>query len=176
MYLIDANVWLHRLLDHDHSEEVEQFLDVVAPNELSVTDFTLHSLGVILDRLNRRQAFLDLVRDVVIEGGVEVVSLAADRMERLVACMDDEELDFDDAYQYVAAEDLAADLVSYDQDFDRTARGRRTPAEIVAEIRSTSEDLEPQAEEEASDTEQDGKTEEAAVERSRPPEDASTKS
>ena len=158
MYLIDANVWLHRLLDHDHSQEVEEFLDVVPPAELLVTDFTLHSLGVILDRLDRRQVFLDLVRDVVIEGGVEVVSLAADRMERLVTCMDDEELDFDDAYQYVAAEDLAADLVSYDQDFDRTTRGRRTPAEIVAEIRPLSEESGPQAEEEPPDTGTDGAT------------------
>ena len=79
-------------------------------------------------------------------------------MERLVTCMDDEELDFDDAYQYVAAEDLAADLVSYDQDFDRTTRGRRTPAESVAEIRPLSEESGPQAEEEPPDTGTDGAT------------------
>jgi predicted nucleic acid-binding protein len=35
-------------------------------------------------------------------------------------------LDFDDAYQYVAAEKHSMALVSFDADFDRTDRGRRT--------------------------------------------------
>ena len=37
-------------------------------------------------------------------------------------------LDFDDAYQYVAAEFHGLTLVSLDVDFDRTPRGRLTPA------------------------------------------------
>jgi hypothetical protein len=40
-------------------------------------------------------------------------------------------LDFDDAYQYVAAEKYDLQLVSFDADFDRTERGRKTPAEVV---------------------------------------------
>ena len=40
-------------------------------------------------------------------------------------------LDFDDAYQYVAAEEYNLTLVSFDSDFDRTERGRKTPAEIL---------------------------------------------
>jgi len=41
--------------------------------------------------------------------------------------------DFDDAYQYVAAEKHNLILVSFDADFDRTKRGRRTPADILGE-------------------------------------------
>jgi predicted nucleic acid-binding protein len=37
-------------------------------------------------------------------------------------------LDFDDAYQYVAAELHGLKLVSLDADFDRTPNGRLTPA------------------------------------------------
>jgi len=44
-------------------------------------------------------------------------------------------LDFDDAYQYVAAEKYDLTLVSFDADFDRTPRGRRTPGEMILEIR-----------------------------------------
>jgi predicted nucleic acid-binding protein len=33
-----------------------------------------------------------------------------------------------DAYQYIAAEQYDAPLVSFDADFDRTERGRLTPA------------------------------------------------
>ena len=36
-------------------------------------------------------------------------------------------LGFDDAYQYVAAERCGLTIVSFDRDFDRTERGRKTP-------------------------------------------------
>jgi uncharacterized protein len=42
-------------------------------------------------------------------------------------------LNFDDAYQYVAAEKHDLTLVSFDADFDRTERGRKTPAEVLGE-------------------------------------------
>jgi predicted nucleic acid-binding protein len=40
-------------------------------------------------------------------------------------------LDFDDAYQYVAAEKHDLTIVSFDSDFERTGRGRKTPAEVL---------------------------------------------
>jgi len=41
------------------------------------------------------------------------------------------ELDFDDAYQYSAAAKEEMRLVSFDDDFDRTDRGRSTPRDIL---------------------------------------------
>lgn len=38
-------------------------------------------------------------------------------------------MDFDDAYQYVAAEKRDLTIVSFDRHFDGTPRGRRTPGE-----------------------------------------------
>ena len=40
-------------------------------------------------------------------------------------------LDFDDAFQYVAAERFDLQLVSFDADFDHTPRGRMTPAQAM---------------------------------------------
>lgn len=40
-------------------------------------------------------------------------------------------LDFDDAYQYAIAERYGLIIVSFDSDFDRTERGRKTPAELI---------------------------------------------
>ncbi|MCF6148000.1 MAG: PIN domain-containing protein [Candidatus Kuenenia sp.] len=37
----------------------------------------------------------------------------------------------DDAYQYAVAEKYGLTLVSFDTDFDRTARGRKTPVKII---------------------------------------------
>ena len=42
-------------------------------------------------------------------------------------------LDFDDAYQYVAAEKYGLTIVSFDNDFDRTERGRETSDRLKSE-------------------------------------------
>jgi len=43
-------------------------------------------------------------------------------------------LDFDDAYQYTATEKYGLTIVSFDSDFDRTERGRRTPGEMLGRL------------------------------------------
>jgi uncharacterized protein len=43
-------------------------------------------------------------------------------------------LDFDDSFQYAAAERFDLKLVSFGTDFDRTPRGRMTPAQVLAEL------------------------------------------
>ena len=53
MYLVDTNIWLERLLDQAKSEEVGRFLSDTPPNQLIISDFSLHSIGVILDRLDK---------------------------------------------------------------------------------------------------------------------------
>ena len=40
-------------------------------------------------------------------------------------------LDFDDAYQYAVAERYGLTIISFDSDFDRTERGRKTPEELL---------------------------------------------
>jgi len=52
VYLIDTNVWLERLLDQERSEEVGQLLSNIPSEDLFITDFAFHSIGVILARLN----------------------------------------------------------------------------------------------------------------------------
>lgn len=46
--------------------------------------------------------------------------------------MTDFNLDFDDAYQYALAERYDLTIVSFDSDFDRTARGRQSPSQIMS--------------------------------------------
>ena len=41
-------------------------------------------------------------------------------------------LDFDDAYQYAVAEKYGLAIVSFDADFDRTERGRRSPKQVLS--------------------------------------------
>lgn len=70
MYLVDTNIWLERLLDQERSAQVGQFLVEMPTKRLLMTDFTLHSIGIILSRFHRREVFIRFVDDVLIEGGV----------------------------------------------------------------------------------------------------------
>lgn len=132
MYLVDTNIWLERLLEQDRSGEVEQFLDHVPSDQLLMTDFSLHSIALILTRLGRQADLLRFIQDLFVDGSVTVVTLEPSAMQQVVAAMDGFGLDFDDAYQYVAAQAYEATLVSFDRDFDRTPAGRVTPAEALA--------------------------------------------
>ena len=137
MYLVDTNIWLERLLDQERSAEAGQFLDRIPTDQLLMTDFTLHSIGVILDRLERREVLLQFVDDVFLEGGIGLVSVPPEAMHRVVAVTEQFGLDFDDAYQCVAAERADAMIISFDGDFDRVGRKRQTPAEILRERDAT---------------------------------------
>jgi hypothetical protein len=131
MYLVDTNIWLERLLEQERSAEVGAFLEQTSTDQLAMTDFSLHSIGVILDRLDSQNVLLEFVDDVFLQGEVGLISVQPEAMHRLVVVMEQFKLDFDDAYQYVAAEQTGAVIVSFDGDFDRTKRKRKEPIAIL---------------------------------------------
>ncbi len=135
-YLLDTNIWLERLLAQSQSETVGLLLDAVPTDRLLMSDFTLHSIGVILGRLKESTVFKQFVQDVLLDGEVSLIGLSPDAMHRLVAVMEHHQLDFDDAYQYVVAEQEDAVIISFDADFDRTERGRMSPAQVLATEKS----------------------------------------
>lgn len=131
MYLLDTNIWLERLLGQEQAKIVGDLLDQLPTEEICMTDFTMHSIGVICSRLKQGAVFAKFVQDVLIDGGVLVVSLPPAAMQRVEVVMNSYDLDFDDAYQYVAAEREQATVVSFDKDFDKTTRGRQTPGQVL---------------------------------------------
>ena len=96
-----------------------------------MTDFVLHSIGVILGRLGQLETLSRFSRDLFIEGAIRLVRLGPEDMECIIDIMERFHLDFDDAYQYAAAEKYNLVLISFDGDFDRTERGRTAPAELL---------------------------------------------
>jgi predicted nucleic acid-binding protein len=133
MYLLDTNVWLERLLDQENSEDVGNFLGQTSSDQLFITDFSFHSICIILTRFNRSQTLIDLVQDLFLNGSVGLLRLQPQEMVLVVAFMDEFNLDFDDAYQYVAAVQNNLVIISFDSDFDKTALGRKIPAQILAQ-------------------------------------------
>ena len=133
MYLVDTNVWLERLLNQDKSDEVGKFLSRVPAGDLYLSDFTFHSICVVLTRLAKSSALLDFVQDVFVDGGVNLVSIKPHDTQDLVNVINAHNFDFDDAYQYLAAKQNDLILVSFDTDFDRIENARRAPGEILSE-------------------------------------------
>ena len=74
--------------------------------------------------------FARFVADALEQAGTRLLRLSAVDMKALLAVRKQFGLDFDDAYQYVAAEKFNLTLLSFDKDFDRTPRGRLTPSAI----------------------------------------------
>jgi hypothetical protein len=132
MFLVDTSVWLELLLEQQKADEVRQFLARHEAIELAITEFSLYSIGIVLTRLKEDEAFADFLADTLEGSGVLLIRLDATGLRELLGVRRKFGLDFDDAYQYVAAESHGLTLLSFDSDFDRTERGRKTPAEVMA--------------------------------------------
>lgn len=129
MYLVDTNLIAEILLRQAKAGEVKRFLESTAPEDLYLTEFSLYSLGIILLRRKMHDTFLRTVDDLLLTGGIRLARLGAEDMQDIVHAARRFNLDFDDAYQYATAEKYNLIIVSFDGDFDRTERGRKTPAE-----------------------------------------------
>jgi len=131
MYLVDTNVWLERLLNQEKSSEVRQFLDYFPSEHLCITDFSLHSIAIILDRLKRLGSLREFVDDLFLKGAVVLIRLEPGDIPNLIGIIERFGLDFDDAYQYLSAEKHNLAIVSFDTDFDRTKLGRKAPIDLL---------------------------------------------
>ena len=129
--LIDTNILLEIILEQEKADEARALLSRTDEHWLCMSDFGLHSIGLLLVRRKQPDIFRQFVQDVIVDGGVAVSSLAAEDMESVLEASEKFNLDFDDAYQYAAAGKHGLILVSFDADFDRTQRGRRTPSQIL---------------------------------------------
>lgn len=127
MYFLDTNLLLEILL----AQEVKEFLLRARRDQLFLSDFSLYSIGTQAVRRGVPEAFVKMVDDLILQGAVCIAQLPSSDMQRLVQVAQQFGLDFDDAYQYVLASQRNFHIVSFDADFDRTDRGRKTPLAIL---------------------------------------------
>jgi len=129
--LLDTNVFLEVILRQERAEEAGAVLAAYDRHELFITIFSLHSVGVPLFREGKHDAFQQFLADMILDVGTAVIALSPEEMQGMASAARKFKLDFDDAYQYVAAEKYGLTIVSFDGDFDRTELGRKTPAEVL---------------------------------------------
>ena len=137
-YLLDSSIILEGLLLQARADEVRELLLQAPNNTLYLSDFSLHSIGLILTRAHLHRVFLEFVEDMLVSGYLQLVSVPPEAMPELVEHQTRYRLDFDDAYQYTVAELHRLEIVSFDADYDRTARGRKTPEAVLEELSASS--------------------------------------
>lgn len=94
-----------------------------------MTDFSLYSIGIFLVRQKQSEQYTRFLEDLE-ERDIQILSLSPDELKQVPPVCTKYALDFDDAYQYVAADANNLKLVSLDHDFDRIPVGRVHPKDI----------------------------------------------
>ena len=130
MYLVDTNIFLEALLGQDKKNDVQSFLQRIDLRTIFITDFSFHSIGIILYRLKNFALFSSFTEDIIVDG-VGILSLLPEELKTLELTAVKFNLDFDDAYQYTVAEKYEMQLISFDTDFDRTDCKRMEPIEVL---------------------------------------------
>jgi uncharacterized protein len=116
MFLVDTNIFLEILLGQDKKEVCKRFLAKNIGN-LNITDFSLHSIGVILFRYSKEDIFRKFVEDVMPD--TKILSLPMELYKDIVIVKKNLNLDFDDTYQYSVAKYYGLKVVTMDKDFEK---------------------------------------------------------
>lgn len=129
--LLDTNIFLEIILSQDRADEAKELLLKSGQHEFFITDYSLHSIGLLLFRKKQYEAFHAFVEDVLVNSGIGLLSLDSDEMDNVISASQKFSLDFDDAYQYAIATRYDLILISFDTDFQRTDKGHKLPSEVL---------------------------------------------
>ncbi len=112
MYLLDSNIFLELLLDQDKADEVERFLQTKPREKLHISEFSLYSVGIVLFHRKLFETFALFLDDPIVTGGIRLLRFSVQDMPDIALVARRFSLDFDDAYQYVVAENMVSKLLA----------------------------------------------------------------
>jgi len=134
MYLIDTNIFLEVMLSRSRKKECKQLLRLLRDGKIkgTVTDFTIHSIIVLLDRLNKLKELGIFLKSLSAYKGLYVyVTTIADEV-KAVKIAEETILDMDDAIQYSSALSIKAGaIISFDKDFEGLKIPRKEPKDVI---------------------------------------------
>ena len=112
--LIDTNIFLEILLDQEKKSICKEFLNSNI-DHLFLSDFSLHSIGVILLRNKKEKIFEKFTNDILHR--IPIITLSKDKYKDLPKTARKFNLDFDDSYQTCIAIERSMEIVTMDSDF-----------------------------------------------------------
>ncbi|MDQ1354225.1 MAG: hypothetical protein QG657_4534 [Acidobacteriota bacterium] len=116
MILIDTNILLEILLKQDKKDDCKDFM-VRNAWKIHMTDFSLHSIGVICFRYGKEKIFQNFLEDIL--PLVDLVTLPLDQYPEVIKNRKKLKLDFDDSYQYTVAKYFDFKIATMDKDFKK---------------------------------------------------------
>lgn len=132
-YLVDTNIFLEVMLSQRRTEECKSFLAMLRDGNIRgiVTDFTVHSIMVLMDRFKRLEELDVFLSSLAGYKGICLYHTPISDEIKAVKMAQEHDLDIDDAVQYAAALSMNADaIISFDRDFDNLEVPRREPEQI----------------------------------------------
>jgi len=130
-YLVETNIWLESLLGQERSDSVSEFLDTVPLDQIFISDFALHSIGVIMSRLKKIDILDKFVNDLFFNGLIKQLSLDPYDFLEIISNIQQFRLDFDDAYQLTVSQKYDMTIVTFDKDFNIHGIIKKSPEEII---------------------------------------------
>jgi len=118
-FLTDTNIYLEILLGQDKKEPCKNFIKNNS-GKLYLSDFSLHSIGVILFRNQKENVFQQFVSDILPEVGI--ITLPKNKYTDISTLSKKYQLDFDDAYQASVAIEFDLEVVTMDKDFKKVVK------------------------------------------------------
>ena len=116
MVLLDTNIFLEVLLGQERAVECGVYLQDESTKRY-LSEFSLHSIGVVLFRLKKHQTYEVFLEEVLPHVGV--LRLDAVNYGQLAKVSQESGLDFDDAMKYVVARTYGLSLITLDRDFKK---------------------------------------------------------
>jgi predicted nucleic acid-binding protein len=123
-------------LDQEKSETVREFFNVVPSEKLNISDFSLHSIGVILSRFKKPDILASFISDLFINAQINQLSLLPVDFMDIIANIEKFNLDFDDAYQLTVAQKYKLTIVTFDKDFKPKGIDNKSPEEVLNIIKN----------------------------------------
>ncbi|MEW6171999.1 MAG: PIN domain-containing protein [Bacillota bacterium] len=77
VYLLDTNIFLEILLQQEHTAAAKAIFKTIHPSRLYISDFSVHSIGVLLFRRNQHEVYNRFVEDMILNCGTVVLRLNA---------------------------------------------------------------------------------------------------
>jgi predicted nucleic acid-binding protein len=131
MDLIDTNVWMQPLFHQPFEAQARAYFEAMSDADLAITDFARHSIGIECDRRDRMADFTRWTHDILIGRNVTIVTIPPALTPELVLLQAKLRLDYDDAYQALAAIRTDRRLVTLDSRLLRAVPGAVRPLRAV---------------------------------------------
>lgn len=130
-YLLDTNIWLELLLNQENADTVSLFLDKTTSDLIAISDFSLHSIGIILSKLKMPEIFTEFIDDLFKTAAISQLVLSPHELTEIPEVINLYNLDFDDTYQYLVAKNNQLEIVTFNNDYRRAGIITKKPSELI---------------------------------------------